>query len=688
MKLTKLKLKNYRCFGEVEQTLHVDNITALVGANSAGKTAALSALNCLFSPYTVDRIIKRSDFHLPAKKKPEEVDYQSLSIEAVFIFDELENGINSDAVAGFFRYYVVSEPNGQLYLRIRLEATWERSGAIEGDIDAQTYFITCPECETNEESKKSSASRKLLNKIRFLYIPAVRDPSAQLKNVSGTMMYQLMRNIKWSDTKKDEISKVIKELNAQFLKENDISVIANEIKTQWSEYDSDTRYNQAILRFNNTDLDSALKKAEVVFTPTVTQKEYRIEDMGDGLRSLFYISLMDSVLAIERTFKSQREQDPSYVNTFPYLTIIAVEEPENHISPHIMGKLIERLCNIASNESSQLLLTSHSPSIIKRVKPEDIRFFRLDQETQTTRIKEILLPSKESEENKYKYIKEAITAYPEIYFAKLVVLGEGDSEEIILPRVIELDDKKIDNCGISVVPLGGRHVNHFWRLLNHLEIPFVTLLDLDCEREGGGWSRIHYVVKQLCLWQECSKNEILTLDDGTSITEAQFDGMTNWSLTTEKWQELKKWIAHLENYNVFFSNPLDIDFMMLEKFKATYISLLEDTEGPEVKTSLGVKKIIEIEGDPSKYPEYKEKVTDSVSRVLKGNGGDGYTYDEEQKRLMIWYNYFFLNRGKPTTHIAVLSRLDNEMLRAGAPNVLKRLATKVRCMLTEKGEKE
>ena len=49
MKLSKLKLHNYRCFGNNEQTIPIENITALIGNNSSGKTAALLALNCLFS---------------------------------------------------------------------------------------------------------------------------------------------------------------------------------------------------------------------------------------------------------------------------------------------------------------------------------------------------------------------------------------------------------------------------------------------------------------------------------------------------------------------------------------------------------------------------------------------------------------------------------------------------------------
>ena len=63
MRLSKLKLMNYRCFGSEEQIILIDNLTTFIGNNSAGKTAALSALNCMFSENSGDRILQRSDFH-------------------------------------------------------------------------------------------------------------------------------------------------------------------------------------------------------------------------------------------------------------------------------------------------------------------------------------------------------------------------------------------------------------------------------------------------------------------------------------------------------------------------------------------------------------------------------------------------------------------------------------------------
>lgn len=63
-----------------------------IGNNSAGKTAALSALNCMFSENSGDRILQRSDFHLPKEMAPDEMESQKLYVEAVFEFEELKTG--------------------------------------------------------------------------------------------------------------------------------------------------------------------------------------------------------------------------------------------------------------------------------------------------------------------------------------------------------------------------------------------------------------------------------------------------------------------------------------------------------------------------------------------------------------------------------------------------------------------
>lgn len=686
MKLSKLKLCNYRCFGNDEQTIKIENITSFIGNNSSGKTAALSALNCLFSEISSERILKRSDFHLPKDIRPELQESQDMYIEAVFTFDELEEGTEEEsyAIPYFSNYLVVDDCEETPYLRVRLEATWQNSNNIEGAIESKIYYITCSETQDITDEDKFVASRKDLDCIRVIYVPAVRDPSKQLRNVSGTMMYQLMNSINWSQAIKEKVKGKIQELNNHFLEEKGIEIISSSIRTQWESYDNDIRYSDAQLRFNSIDIESAIKKSEVVFSPTITGKEYGVDDLSDGLRSLFYISLVDSILDAEAKIQQQIETgDDDIASNYrpPVLTIIALEEPENHIAPHLMGQLVSNLINISSKHNAQTILTSHSTAIIKRLEPEKLRYFRFNISDCVTKVNSIILPDKEKMADQYKFIKEAVKAYPELYFAKVVILGEGDSEEIILPKIWSVKNGDIDLSGISVVPLGGRHVNHFWRLLKNLDIPYITLLDLDRERVGGGWGRIKYVLEQL-LKLNYKKEDLLHVKSGI-LSDERLKKMHTWD--SGEVEILQGWINRLEKYNVFFSTPLDIDFMMLEKYENIYKNILDDKEGPYLMINTKEKNyrryIKEIEALETTCQEYETRINIDVHNTLKSCGGNGDTYSREQRKLMIWYNYFFLNRGKPSTHIEALSKITNEMLISTMPSVFGRMITAVECML-------
>ena len=164
-----------------------------------------------------------------------------------------------------------------------------------------------------------------------------------------------------------------------------------------------------------------------------------------------------------------------------------MEEPENSLSPHYLGRVTNALAVFGAEEAAQALVATHSPSMLRRAAPEAIRYVRLNPKRQST-ISTVTMPA--TTEEAHKFVREAVQAFPELYFSRLVILGEGDSEEIVVPRVIKAKGLGTDESAISVVPLGGRHVNHFWRLLHGLGIPHITLLDLDLARHQGGWGRI------------------------------------------------------------------------------------------------------------------------------------------------------------------------------------------------------
>ena len=681
MKLTKVIINNFRSFGE-SQIIELNNQTVLIGNNSSGKTTVLQALSKLFSDKQNDRIIKKSDFHLPKGSRPGE-NTRNLFIETIFEFDELDGTLYSPAIPSFFEHFTVSQDGAKPFLRIRLESSWEDDGTVEGSVDTQFYYISSDE-DTIRDEDKHRAPRKDLDKIRVLYVPASRTPEKELGNASGSMLSRLVNSINWTEDEINEITDKIDELNNTFLSEDGaLTQINNEIQKSWELYHEDNRFSQAELIINSSEMAAALRQIALKFSPTTTEEAFTVSDLGDGLRSIFYFSLVDSILDIELEITKDREENPDnprFKLIPPILTILAIEEPENHIAPHHIGKLVKRFKQLSNNDNSQVILTSHSPAIVKRIDPEDLRYLRIENNDSVlqTIVSDIQLPR--SIDESYKYIKGAIQAYPELYFAKLVVLGEGDSEELLLPKFFDLLGKEIDSSQISIVPLGGRHVNYFWKLLNSLKIPYITLLDFDNERYGGGWGRIKYISQHLyelnTEFQEWFNTQGL---DFNEIGARECESMED--------KRLINWFYKLEEFNVYFSSPLDIDFLMLQHYKEHYLDMLSSKEGPVVSyaDSGGNSKKAKLTDldciDKLQLEGLEKRIEEAKIATLKDKSGPGDSFTSEEKELMIWYQYFFLGRGKPTTHMQFLSSISDDELKRNLPLVFEKMVRRAEELL-------
>jgi putative ATP-dependent endonuclease of OLD family len=60
-----------------------------------------------------------------------------------------------------------------------------------------------------------------------------------------------------------------------------------------------------------------------------------------------------------------------------------------------------------------------------------------------------------------------------------------------------------------------------------------------------------------------------------------------------------------------------------------------------------------------------------------GDDGVPALYPADHDGPLRWYRYLFLGRGKPSTHVRVLSRLPDAELAAGAPEELRALLTTI-----------
>jgi putative ATP-dependent endonuclease of the OLD family len=657
MRISSLKLINFRSFGPEPQVMVFDSrLNTFIGLNSAGKTTALEALRKMFGKYG-DQQFYKEDFHIADDEDSSTITGKDLSIEARIEFEK-----GDKAIASFFSDMVIDDIDSDPYIRLRLEAKWTRSAIDDqGDIDARLFFIGVPESEPEDAESKKEYPRHYRKLIEIFYVPAIRKPAEQLKYASGSILYRVLNNLKYSEKFREDFEKKSEDINELFKKVEGFENIQDTLQNLWEEFHKDSRYKEANLSFSNSDIESILNKIEIHFTPGPGgHRKFKVDDLGDGYRSLFYLTLVCALLELESENDLEDEIDEL---TRPLLTILAIEEPENHIAPQLLGRVIRILDDLADNENIQIFLTSHTPAIVKRIDPESLYHFRINEDG-ATEINQIELPDKESDA--YKYVKEAVQNYPEIYFAKLVVIGEGDSEEVIFNRLMKTLDTDFDDNLITFAPLGHRFVNHIWELLSTLHIPYVTLLDLDLEREGGGWGRIKYALTQL-IKVDIDKKELLAIKDGV-LSDKDLEKMHLRDNSYSK--RMPQWIRRLENYHVFFSAPLDIDLLMLESYPGYYTDEISypDANGPNIPDE---KK------NEAKYEKY---LTGAVQATLKSEDATGELYSTDQKKLMIWYRYHFLGRGKPVTHITVLPEISDKILKRNLPDVF----TKIFKVIAEK----
>lgn len=242
-----MKLKGFRSFGPEEVVISFqEKLAAFIGLNSAGKTSALEALRKIFGSSLTEREISRQDFHIGKDENFEEISGRELSIEVRIDFSEEEQ----EAVPHFFSNMVVDDMLGDLYVRIRLDATWKQSGIIPlGEIEVRTNFIITPEGEQEQEDSKRPFPNHYRSLIQILYVPAIRRPAEQLKYASGSIMHRVLRKIKSSDQFKQEFDEKIEEINGSFKGLPEFNTVQTSITEFWQKFHKDERYREAILGF-------------------------------------------------------------------------------------------------------------------------------------------------------------------------------------------------------------------------------------------------------------------------------------------------------------------------------------------------------------------------------------------------------------------------------------------------------
>lgn len=676
MYISELRLLGFRCFGGCEPSedsgcftkpivINLEpEITALIGRNGSGKSSCLVALQRLFGETRDERNLRSDDFYVKPGETLESHARRELYIEALILFPELEGGEKAaqNTIPEYFKHFFVDEPGGKPCVRIRLEGTWESSTTLEGTVEENIYWIVSSEdFPLGDADGKIKMSQSNRANIVVKYIPASRDVYSMTRLALGSFGKSLMQSIIWKN--KTEIQDNIEIIGEKINSESAFAKINQVINRCWNALHAADTETNACLSIFPQDFQQILKTATIVFEPSATGRRLGLENLSDGQRSLFHFVLVKSLLELRLSLESELNNGVTlpFSSSFakaPVLSIFAFEEPENHLAPYFLSRLMMELHQLTGTHRVQGFVTSHSPSIVGRLEPTALRYMNRDSNSGVSSGCKLQLPH--DDEDAAKFVREAVKAHPEIYFAKHAIFGEGASEEIVIPKLAEALGVPIDRSFVAIVPIGGRYITHFWRLTSQLGIPQTTLMDFDLGRSSGDIAQLKIAADAvLKCFQPTDRNDVKNLKFIIKEKRSRCCGENDyWDF-----EVFKEWMEWFEKFGIYFSFPLDLDMMMLEAFPDAYMELPPDRKGPqqaeEQNRQVGACKV-------------------AVGEGVGAFGSTPYTGGTYMK-LFPWYTYLFLgDRGKPAVHLSAISRLTPEKIQESCPDVYRRLIEKVK----------
>lgn len=652
MHIESVTLQNFRCFGPEPTTVRLGpDVTALIGVNGAGKTAFLEALRRLFGVTREERTLTRADVHFGPDEGPEEIDEREVVIDIVFAFPELagDDATATRTVPEVFRVMTAGAPGEPLKARVRLEAKWTRGESYVDEIDAALYWVShLDKVEFGEEGGAALDKQPVHNsdrgKVQLIYVPATRDGVAVTRQALRQLLRRLERSGDFGPETEDEVQDLSQKLQDHVEALPAVEWITETLEKHWTDLHDAAHLSKPRLVVLSQDFTQLLRSLTAKLAPAPDGRVRGLEELSEGQTSLFFLALAATLAELESHLASGAAVHGfKALDTLPpALTIYAVEEAEGHLAPFYLSRLMNLLRGMCEGHQTMGIITSHAPSVLRRIPPESVRHFRLDPHTLTSRVRKITLP--EDDEEADKFVRQAVLAQPELYFAHLVILGEGDSEAVALPRIARALGVDLDPSFVAFAPLGGRHVNHLWKLLSDLEIPVITLLDFDLGRHNGGPMRLKYVFDQM--------REIKSVRVPKWVTGNPDTG-EYWKKRRRK--GIRRWREWFAERCVFFSYPLDLDMMLLCAFPDAYG--VPDADVPPNKGKLKAS----VFGKGPGMAAYKAKAPAAH-----------HPSDEE----LATYDGLFNRRSKPASHLSAFGRLADEDIKRDCPKPLRELIAK------------
>ena len=502
LELVKFAVKNYRSIRRLEWSL--GGLSAVIGPNDSGKTNLLLSLQVFLE----SRSPQLEDFHLGHNDLPmilegvlgalnaTEVDAlqvwclsDRVSIRRAFVWDPTEEGVKVET------HVLRREPKNSDLKPSRFEENRPRLKEIVQSLGLPPYFLS-PAGNVTQDSFRTGLDRylreaaesieweepawvpgdaawrilrPLLPEIR--YVPAVQELSRELgrKTPFDELLNSVLSRIAEGSHEIGPIRELVERTSQMFARGPEADNRLAELR------EFETRLS-ALLREGMPDA-----AVEVDLTPPTFEEilggQARVF-VDDGFRTPANMKghglQRELMFAILRAYISMRREGA------PHRTLLfAIEEPELYLHPFAQRRLAHVLTKIADKD--QVVYCTHSPIFVNMENYRSICVIRKPTASEGSSIHQCmgdLFPG--DERSQFKMAVEYDPERSEMFFARKVLLVEGDTEKIAFPLVASKMGIDLTGSSVAVVEAGGKsNLPLFMRISTAFGIPTVVVHDVD-----------------------------------------------------------------------------------------------------------------------------------------------------------------------------------------------------------------
>ncbi|KJJ95391.1 hypothetical protein UB44_19940 [Burkholderiaceae bacterium 26] len=524
MRIKSIRIKNFRSFED--ETIHVDDHTCLVGANGAGKSTVLCALNVFFretqNVSTDLTTLQAEDFFAKNTKVPVEiiVEFSDLNEDAQKDFSAyFRQGVLTVAAKAVYDESTLSAPVKQYGQRLAMQqfAPYFRAlsdGALVAELKGiygvirekftdlpaastkdgmaaalQEYEAARPDaCELIPSEDQfygvSRGANRLAKYIQWVYIPAVKDASEEQAEAKNSAFGRLLARAVRSKVNFAEELKIIsgaaQEKYKELLEKNQFALdgITESLGRRLSEW----AHPEAGLKVQWQQDPKRSVQVEEPLAGVLAREgmfEGQLTRFGHGLQRSFLISLLQELAEIE--------------GGGPTL-VLGCEEPELYQHPP-QARHLSNVLRTLSGKGSQVLITTHSPHFVSGAAFENVRLVRRIPKSPKSVVKRY---SYEAYADAFAAAKGQKAMRPqgamakvnqvlqpalnEMFFAQRLVLVEGLEDVAYVHAWLTLSERwdQFRARGVHIVPVQAKHALLQPLLIaKGLEIPVFVVYDSD-----------------------------------------------------------------------------------------------------------------------------------------------------------------------------------------------------------------